>query len=196
LAVILVKTKGKLPPYAATSVSEYHAVIAYRDKLRDCFMRAWRDADLDVVLCPAWAFPAPLVQDVRLATWAVKTTQVFNILDLPAGVVPVTTVSNADLAVVPAYDPQTDDAALAEAARRSVEGSEGLPVCVQVVGLPWREEQVLRAMQEIETGIGAAVGGSIELANRHSQLQPVPRTTLELGGQPVDKSEANAQSRL
>ena len=32
-------------------------------------------------------------------------------------------------------------------------GSEGLPLNVQVVALPWQEEQVLRVMKEIETGV-------------------------------------------
>ena len=49
-----------------------------------------------------------------------------NVLDFTAGVVPVTLVSEADLAT--AYEPRTDDQALAEAARRAVAGSLGLPV--------------------------------------------------------------------
>jgi hypothetical protein len=46
------------------------------------------------------------------------------------GVVPVTLTSAADIAA--GYEPQTDDVELAEAAKRAVSGSEGMPVAVQV----------------------------------------------------------------
>ena len=35
------------------SMAKYHDVVAQRDLLRDSFARAWRDADLDVLLCPS-----------------------------------------------------------------------------------------------------------------------------------------------
>ena len=41
-------------------------------------------------------------------------------------------------------------------ARKALEGSAGLPVGVQVVGLPYHEELVLRGMREIERGVGFA----------------------------------------
>ena len=38
----------------------------------------------------------------------------------------------------------------AEMAMRAVQDSEGLPIAVQLVALPWREELCLRAMLELE----------------------------------------------
>ena len=34
--------------------------------------------------------------------------------------------------------------------REAVEGCEGMPLNVQVIGLPWKEEVVLRVMQELQ----------------------------------------------
>lgn len=34
--------------------------------------------------------------------------------------------------------------------REAVEGCEGMPLSVQVIGLPWKEELVLRVMQELQ----------------------------------------------
>ena len=68
---------------APTSMSKYHDIIAQRDLLRDSFARAWRDADLDVVLCPAWSYPAPPVEEVRNLGPSVRSTQVYNFFDFP-----------------------------------------------------------------------------------------------------------------
>jgi hypothetical protein len=68
------------------------------------------------VLCPAFAFPAPPVELVRLLTGGHRATCIFNLLDWPAGVVPVTTVSGADLGRE--YDPETDNTVLSAAAKQ------------------------------------------------------------------------------
>ena len=34
--------------------------------------------------------------------------------------------------------------------REGVQGSEGMPLNVQVIGLPWKEEVVLRVMHELQ----------------------------------------------
>ena len=70
-----------------SSMAAYHDVVAARDRLRDGFRRAWRELELDVMLCPAFAFPAPQVEAVRLLTGAHRSTAIFNLLDCPAGVV-------------------------------------------------------------------------------------------------------------
>ena len=45
----------------------------------------------------AWGFPAPPVEEVRNLAQAVWTTQVYNLLDVPVGVVPVGRVTREDL---------------------------------------------------------------------------------------------------
>ena len=73
-------------------------------------------------------------------------TMVWNVMDYPAGVVPITAV-RGESDEYPANDVPRD---FLEGQARSVYNAarmKGLPVGVQVVGLPWQEETVLRAMR-------------------------------------------------
>ena len=65
---------------------------------------------------------------------------------------PVTTVGADEEAYA---DPSADDA-IAKLSRQLCAGSAGLPVGVQVVGAPWRDETTLRAMRELEAALGRA----------------------------------------
>ena len=108
-----------------------------------------------------------------MSSWQPK---IYNFLDYPAGVVPVTTVTAADC--TGSYEPGTDDAGLADAMQRSRVGSEGLPVAVQVVARPWEEEVALRVMAAVESPVAAR-------HQQHHKLTPTPRRTVELGGTPL-----------
>ena len=65
-------------------------------------------------------------------------------LQFPAGVVPVTRVTRAEVTRESPKDRLEKRAAEVDAR------SEGLPVGVQVVGRPWEEDRVLAAMIAIE----------------------------------------------
>jgi fatty acid amide hydrolase len=174
---------GSLLP-VAESIGKYHEIIAARDRQRDTLNRNWKQLGLDLLICPAWAFPAPPVEEVRNLSEAVWTTQVWNYFDLPAGVVPAGRVTSEDLKkswdISP--DPQLVDQAFKEACLRSREASEGMPVAVQVIGQPWREELVLRGMLEVERAIAHIAD---ELGTDHANLDPVPRRSPQMGDQPI-----------
>jgi Asp-tRNA(Asn)/Glu-tRNA(Gln) amidotransferase A subunit family amidase len=176
------KGPGELLPIP-TNAGEYHSVIAMRDRQRDLLSRHWRQAGLDVLICPAWAFPAPPVEEVRNLSPAVWTTQAWNYFDVPAGVLPVGRVTDADLDVPweIQVNPPSVEADFREACLRSREGSAGLPIALQVVGQPWREETVLRAMLEIER-VAAQVAD--ELGAEHHLLNPTPRRSPSMGDRP------------
>nr|XP_020635004.1 fatty-acid amide hydrolase 1-like [Pogona vitticeps] len=81
---------------------------------------------------------------------ATSYTNLYNVLNFPAGIVPVSTVTKADEEELKHYrghygDPW--DKRLKEAVKDAV----GLPVAVQCVALPWQEELCLRFMKEVET---------------------------------------------
>uniref|UniRef100_A0A8B9PPG8 Fatty-acid amide hydrolase 1 n=1 Tax=Apteryx owenii TaxID=8824 RepID=A0A8B9PPG8_APTOW len=104
------------------------------------FIAKWRKLGLDVILCPALG---PAFNHA-----ATSYTNLYNVLNFPAGVVPVSTVTRADEEELKHYrghygDPW--DKRLKEV--RAV----GLPVAVQCVALPWQEELCLRFMKEVET---------------------------------------------
>ncbi|KFO89351.1 Vitamin D3 hydroxylase-associated protein, partial [Buceros rhinoceros silvestris] len=111
------------------------------------FIAKWKKLRLDVILCPMLgpAFNHGYAGKLFAAT---SYTNLYNVLNFPAGVVPVSTVTRADEEELKHYrghygDPW--DKRLKEVR------AGGLPVAVQCVALPWQEELCLRFMKEVET---------------------------------------------
>ncbi|MAV27245.1 MAG: hypothetical protein CMQ05_14210 [Gammaproteobacteria bacterium] len=173
---------GLLP--VATSTAEHHAIIARRDQQRDMLSRHWRASGLDVLICAAWAFPAPPVEEVRNLAPAVWTTQAWNYFDVPAGVVPAGRVTDDDLGQTwdIEMDPPSVEPELRDACLRSREDSRGMPIALQIVGQPWREEMVLRAMLEVERVVTPIAE---ELVANHHLLEPVARRSPAMGEKPL-----------
>ncbi|NXK06371.1 FAAH1 hydrolase, partial [Herpetotheres cachinnans] len=113
------------------------------------FIAQWKKLNLDVMLCPMLG-PALSIGYPGKLSVAVSYTMLYNILDFPTGVVPVTMVTDEDEEELKGYQGYFRDwwdCTLAKAFR----GSVGLPVAVQCVALPWQEELCLRFMKEVET---------------------------------------------
>ncbi|XP_026015732.1 vitamin D3 hydroxylase-associated protein-like [Astatotilapia calliptera] len=104
----------------------------------------WRSCNIDVLLCPVIG---PAYNFLYCGKTSVNTnyTFVYNLLNFPAGVVTVSTVTAEDEEEFEHY-PDKFDKVLKEA----VTGGEGLPVAVQCVALPWQDELCLRLMKEVE----------------------------------------------
>jgi fatty acid amide hydrolase len=115
-------------------------------RYRDEVLAELRERRLDAVLAPPHALPAirhGQSTDTLLAAcyafWA-------NLLGFPAGVVPVTSVRATDV------DPprRTRGDRVEHQARRTETDSLGLPVGVQVIAQPWREDIALAVMACVE----------------------------------------------
>jgi fatty acid amide hydrolase len=115
----------------------------YRTMLIDAMDRA----RIDVILCPPYATAALPHGASKNFTLASSYAIVFNAVQLPAGVVPVTRVRSDETDRVVGSDMLTKQAARIDAA------SAGLPVGVQVVGRAWRDHEVLAVMDAIESGV-------------------------------------------
>jgi fatty acid amide hydrolase len=127
-------------------VSELWRITAELRAYRFEFLRAMDEAGIDVLLCPAHAtaaLPHGMSKDFVLAG---STSILFNVLQMPAGVVPVARVRPTETRRKPGRDLLERRAAKVDAA------SAGLPVGVQVVARPWREDVVLAVMAAIEDG--------------------------------------------
>ncbi|XP_053893891.1 vitamin D3 hydroxylase-associated protein-like isoform X2 [Malaclemys terrapin pileata] len=124
---------------------QHAQVTAYRME----FIAAWRKLKLDVVLCPVLG-PAFTVGYPGKLFAAVSSTMLYNVLNFPAGVVPVTTVTEADEEDLKHYTGHYGDP-WDRTLRQAVEGAVGLPVAIQCVALAWQEELCLRFMKEVET---------------------------------------------
>ena len=75
-------------------------------------------------------------------------TFVWNFVDFVAGALPVVRVKPEE------ENYTSDDKVLEAALRVSMEGAQGLPVGVQIVGLPYTEEEVVELMGVLEAAIG------------------------------------------
>lgn len=126
------------------SVSEYWAIAARRAQLRLEMIQQWDRAGLDAVICPAHATPAFRHGQSRNFTLGGSYSMLYNLLNFPAGVVPITRVREDETERTALVD-RLDRIAAAEE-----KGSAGLPLAVQVVARPYREDVVLAVMIAIE----------------------------------------------
>ncbi|XP_026521474.1 vitamin D3 hydroxylase-associated protein-like [Notechis scutatus] len=124
---------------------QHAAVAAYREE----FIAEWRKLKLDVILCPVLgpAFNEGYPGKLFAAT---SYTNLYNVLNFPAGVVPVTIVTQADEEELKQYQGHYADP-WDKRLKEAVTDAVGLPVAVQCVALAWQEELCLRFMKEVET---------------------------------------------
>ncbi|XP_069498366.1 vitamin D3 hydroxylase-associated protein-like [Ambystoma mexicanum] len=113
------------------------------------FISEWNRLELDVILCPVVGPAFNIGMSAHLLASGCYTMQ-YNILNFPAGVVPVSTVTEEDERQMKNYTERQNDM-WDRAMRKAVEGGVGLPLSVQCVALPWQEELCLRFMKEVET---------------------------------------------
>ena len=150
----------------AKSAFEYQSIIAESKLYISRFLDSWHSNSLDCVICPAAAaLPAYCHGESKDLTLSHSYTFLYNLLPFPAGVVPITRVKKEK-----GEEEYTAESVgekgrqgkgkefmndgLAAKARKVCEGSDGLPIGVQVAGLTWNDEMVLRVMKELEEGIG------------------------------------------
>jgi fatty acid amide hydrolase len=120
----------------------------YRANLLDEMARA----GVSLLLCPPSATPAHRQGGSKNFVLAAARSMVFNATQFPAGVVPVTRVLASETVRPTGRDLLEQHAARVDAS------SEGLPVGVQVVGVPWQDHVVVAAMKAIEEDVSRDSG--------------------------------------
>lgn len=129
-------------------VHEVWKLVVLRESFRRAEFAAMAAAGVDVLVGPPTITPAALhdeTGDWSLGAWP---TMRWNLLDLPAGVVPVSRVRPDETVRTVLAD------RLDRKAARFELGSEGLPVAAQIAARPWEEHKVLAAMAVVERGVG------------------------------------------
>jgi fatty acid amide hydrolase len=128
------------------SADEYWQLVHRRNQYSQRFYHALDSAEIDVLLFPAFALPALRHGTSTRLTQAGSYCMLPNLLGIPAGVVPWTTVR---------ADEETDRAETRDEAqtlaRKAEHQSAGLPIGIQLAARPWREAEVLSAMQLVES---------------------------------------------
>jgi len=107
--------------------------------------------NLDAILLPPSGLPAYLHGSSRFLTPSLTYTWIPNLLQWPAGVVPVTCVQDGeDLYDMPSLPPNQRDR-IARLASVELQGSVGLPIAVQVVTRANDDELCLHIMKQLES---------------------------------------------
>ncbi|XP_072505415.1 fatty-acid amide hydrolase 1-like [Notamacropus eugenii] len=122
----------------------HHKIEEYQHSV----ITQWKMLNLDVVLTPMLS-PALNINYPGKVSGAVSYTMLYNCLDFPAGVVPVSTVTPEDEKELQKYQGCFGDI-WDLWLRKSLKNSVGMPVAVQCVALPWQDELCLRFMHEVE----------------------------------------------
>jgi Asp-tRNA(Asn)/Glu-tRNA(Gln) amidotransferase A subunit family amidase len=110
------------------------------------FLENMKLSKLDFILCPTMALPAINHQQSVNLLPVVMYTSIFNILQFPVGHVPITRVQ-ADECY---YSEKGNGDLMSQLANEQMKDSQGLPVGISVIGLPYDDESVLNLMSVLE----------------------------------------------
>ena len=123
----------------------YWKLVEERAGLRARFLARLDAGRFDAIICPPHALPALTHGGSEYLLGAASYSLLYNVLGMPAGVVAATTTRPGE------ESDRSRGRDLAErAARKTEEGSAGLPVGVQVVARHWREDVALAVMAALE----------------------------------------------
>ncbi len=128
-----------------SSVDEYWSLVAAQAEYRRNFVAALGRGRFDAIVCPPHALPALTHGSAYYLTMASSYAMLYNLLGMPAGVVPMTHVAPDE------DSPRKAGRDLVDRTAAAVErGSAGLPIGVQVVARHWREDVALAVMSALE----------------------------------------------
>ncbi|KAF2092731.1 amidase [Rhizodiscina lignyota] len=142
---------------ASSTLEQARVLQARRLQLENKFLQIWKDAqgDIDSFICPIAPHPVPPID-----RWnGVSYTITFNLIDLPAGVIPIRTFTSEDMrdgkfALPPGKPIGSWDARNREL-WTDVDKSVYLdtPMCIQVVAPKLQEKRLYEAMQAIDEAV-------------------------------------------
>ncbi|HNI60389.1 MAG TPA: amidase family protein [Pseudomonadota bacterium] len=136
----LLRSLGRKP------VEELWRLTAQRTQMRRSELDAWNEANIDAVICPPHVLPAMPLGSSGDLTLTLSYMFRYVMLNFVAGVVPVTRVAENETTW---QGPPPRDG-VAKRCAEVVRGSAGLPIGVQVVSRPYREDVALAVMAAIE----------------------------------------------
>ncbi len=117
-------------------------------ELRRKVVADFQSKGYDAVISPGIGHLAMPLYQAKKVFGAITYTAIYNLLNFPAGSMPVSTINKAD---TEAPYPVKDLWHLA--AKNALRGSEGLPVNVQVATLPYEDEKCLYIMGVVDEAV-------------------------------------------
>lgn len=145
------------PGVKSYTPEEMDALLLERNAFRTAYARHWlaqeaaAGGEIDLVLCPVSPGPAPKLGTSKYWSY----TSVWNLLDYPGGVFPVTHVEASDVQRQPAaFEPRNS------AEREIWESYDpkewlGMPICLQVVARRYHDEELFAGWEAIEAALSS-----------------------------------------
>ena len=134
-----------LDSMSTLSVYEYYEKVLLRDWMKDDWGEMWYGNKLDVLISPVLPYTAIKHNYSEVASALIGTTLIYNLIGSPAGSVPVRRVRKDEQH----YESKVHDS-LDFVMKKLAEGSEGLPIGIQVASMAYQDEKCLGVMKEIE----------------------------------------------
>ena len=121
----------------------FQTQLEKQKQFRARFFDRLNQEQVDAIICPP--FPSVAMKhNSGDIVFGIAYTQTYNLLGMPAGVVPVTAVQPSEES-----DREKSKDSVVKQLLRADAGSAGLPVGVQVVARPWREDVALAIMRHL-----------------------------------------------
>jgi fatty acid amide hydrolase len=135
-----------LSVYKQSTLPEFYAFVAKKERFMMDFYRHWTNCNFDVVISPTSLCPAQHRGDSSgyLCLPLIYTT-FSNCIQLPSGVVPIRQVRPEEQE----YHSKIDDK-FTEIIKKTYSGAAGLPLAVQVIARPYEDEVALGVMKQVE----------------------------------------------
>jgi Asp-tRNA(Asn)/Glu-tRNA(Gln) amidotransferase A subunit family amidase len=132
--------------YLMSRETNNSALEITQENLKNKVMAKLKAAGVEVVLTPG-LFPAITKHTANATDFMCLYCFIWNYLNFPAGAVPMTRVKSSEQE----YRSERPDK-ISQAIGNNMKGTEGLPIGVQIVSFPWREEMVMEVMKIVEAG--------------------------------------------
>ncbi len=110
------------------STFEIDEIYKAKDRLEKTFKEKWDSLKLDAVIGPVYPHSAFKHEDAEELAFIADFLTIWNVLDYPAGVVPVTTVQEGE-DVPEAFSDNYNDV-ITSKLKNSIRGSIGMPIGV------------------------------------------------------------------
>ena len=115
--------------------------------------KRWDDLGIQAVIAPIYPHCAFKTSNSIVSNCFLDYSIVWNLLHYPVGFIPITSIEESETKSE-AYEDGGHNDKWSRTIRDDMEGSTGMPVGVQVVGLSHQDEAVLGVMKALDNGIG------------------------------------------